>query len=104
MFVKLEFYVPVDYLEPVKKALFDAGAGRIGAYSHCAWQSEGQGQFKPLENSQPFIGQKESITQLKEYKVEMVVEKGLIKQVVETLKAVHPYETVAFQVIEVMQL
>ncbi|MAH61276.1 MAG: NGG1p interacting factor NIF3 [Legionellales bacterium] len=103
MFVKLEFYVPLDDAESVKEALFAVGAGKIGAYSHCAWQSEGQGQFKPLENSQPYVGQKGSMTKLKEYKVEMVVEKALINKVVETLKAAHPYETVAFQVIEVMQ-
>ena len=53
---KLCFYVPDSHLEAVKKAVFAIGAGRIGAYDSCCWQVLGQGQYRPLEGSQPFLG------------------------------------------------
>ena len=54
---KLCFFVPESHVEQVKNAVFAAGAGRIGDYEHCAWQVLGQGQFRPLAGSNPFIGQ-----------------------------------------------
>lgn len=95
---KLCFYVPESHLEPVKKALFAAGAGHIGAYDSCCWQALGQGQFRPLAGSNPFIGQAGSVEQVAEWKVEMVVADELIHDSVKALKQAHPYETPAFEV------
>jgi hypothetical protein len=95
---KLCFFVPEGHLEVVKKAVFDAGAGRIGAYDRCCWQTRGVGQFCPAEGSQPFFGQVGQSTELEEWKVELVVADELIHEVVKALKAVHPYETPAFDV------
>ena len=53
---KLVFFVPASHVESVKNAVFAAGAGRIGDYEHCAWQVLGEGQFRPLQGSNPFIG------------------------------------------------
>ena len=53
---KIGIFIPASHLEPVKQAMFAAGAGRIGHYDCCAWQTLGQGQFRPLQDSQPFIG------------------------------------------------
>ena len=53
---KLCFYVPDSHVEAVKQAVFAAGGGRVGAYDSCAWQVLGQGQFRPLTGSQPFLG------------------------------------------------
>jgi len=97
---KLCFYVPEAQLEDVKNALFGKGAGRVGQYDHCCWQVLGEGQFKPLEGATPFVGSVDEIHKLPEYKVEMVVEDGLITKVVEELKRVHPYEEVAYEVYE----
>lgn len=52
---KLCFYVPESHLDVVKQAVFAAGGGRIGAYDSCCWQSLGQGQFRPLDGSQPYL-------------------------------------------------
>lgn len=95
---KLSFYVPESHLEAVKAAVFEAGAGHIGAYDHCSWQTLGQGQFRPLEGSQPFIGQTGTVEQVAEWKVEMVVADELIHDSVRALKAAHPYETPAYEV------
>jgi len=95
---KLAFFVPPSHVEQVKSAVFAAGAGRIGAYDCCAWQVLGQGQFRPLDGSQPFIGQTGQIEQVQEWKVEMAVADDLIQQAVAALKHSHPYETPAYEV------
>lgn len=96
---KLCFYVPETHLEPVKEAVFDTGAGRIGDYDRCCWQVLGHGQFRPLEGSNPFLGKQGWVEQVSEYKVEMVCEDHLIEAAIEALLAAHPYEEPAFDVI-----
>jgi hypothetical protein len=95
---KLCFFVPPSHVEQVKLAVFAAGAGRIGAYDSCSWQVLGQGQFRPLDGSQPFIGQTGEIEQVAEWKVELVVADDLIAEAVAALKQSHPYETPAYEV------
>lgn len=95
---KLAFFVPDSHVEVVKVAVFAAGGGRIGDYDHCAWQTLGQGQFRPLDGSQPFLGQTGQVEVVEEWKVELVVADELIVQVVDALKQSHPYETPAYEV------
>ncbi|MFJ4442032.1 NGG1p interacting factor NIF3 [Pseudomonas sp. NPDC089422] len=95
---KFAFFVPASHVEVVKAAVFAAGGGRIGDYDHCAWQTLGQGQFRPLGGSQPFIGQAGQVEVVEEWKVELVVADDLIAQVVAALKQSHPYETPAYEV------
>ncbi|EPJ96553.1 YqfO family protein [Pseudomonas sp. Lb2C1-1] len=95
---KLCFFVPASHLDVVKSAVFAAGGGRIGDYEHCAWQVLGLGQFRPLDGSQPFIGEAGQVEQVEEWKVELVVADELIRAVVEVLKLSHPYETPAYEV------
>lgn len=97
---KLTFFVPPSHVEQVKTALFAAGAGRIGAYDSCSWQVRGQGQFRPLDGSQPFIGQAGEVEYVEEWKVELVVADEMIKQVVAALRHSHPYEAPAFEVLK----
>ena len=80
----------------MKTALFTAGAGAIGDYDHCAWQCLGTGQFRPLQDSKPFIGQHNQAEQLEEYKVEMVCADEHIQAAIAALKASHPYEELAY--------
>lgn len=92
------FYVPETHLESVKAALFEAGAGKIGDYDSCAWQMLGQGQFRPLDGSAPYIGQTGVVEQVAEYKVELVCEEGVLKTAIAAMLAVHPYEEPAYSV------
>lgn len=101
---KLAFFVPDSHVEVVKAAVFAAGGGRIGDYDHCAWQTLGQGQFRPLDGSQPYLGQAGQVEVVEEWKVELVVADGLIIQVVDALKRSHPYETPAFEVWQLLDL
>ncbi|NKB32198.1 MAG: NGG1p interacting factor NIF3 [Pseudomonadales bacterium] len=96
---KIEFYVPESHLELVKLAMFDAGAGRVGDYDACAWQTLGQGQYRPLQGSQPYLGTQDKIETVAEYKVELVCAEEFLNAVVEAMKTSHPYEEVAYGVI-----
>lgn len=97
---KLCFHVPESHLEEVKQAVFRTGAGRIGNYDHCCWQVAGQGQFRPLDGSQPWSGQQGQLKQVMEYKVELVLPRSVVAAAVAALKQAHPYEEPAYQVWE----
>ena len=101
---KLAFFVPESHLHTVKDALFAAGAGRIGDYEHCCWQTLGTGQFRPLPGAQPFIGQQGQLEQVPEWKVEMVLADDLVGAVVGALRASHPYEEPAFDLWQLAEL
>ncbi len=94
---KICFYVPDSHVEEVKNAMFAQGAGKIGEYSHCAWQILGEGQFMASNQSNPFLGQRNQIEKVKEYKVEMVCADDYLSQVIAALKTAHPYEEPAYQ-------
>lgn len=96
----LSFYVPIDQADDVKGALFAAGAGRMGSYDSCAWQTQGQGQFRPLSGSNPFIGQKDKLEYVDEVKVEMVCHDDVIREAIKALIEAHPYETPAYTVVK----
>lgn len=98
---KICFYVPIAQAETVKQAMFQAGAGKIGDYSCCAWQVLGEGQFMPLEGSNAYVGEKNQLEKIKEFKVEMVCSSECIEAVIMALQDAHPYEEPAYQVIRV---
>jgi len=95
----ISFYVPPDHLEAVKNALFEKGAGKIGLYDACAWHTMGQGQFRPLTGSRPFKGEENIIEQSEEARVDMVCKADRLKEVLQELVRVHPYETPAYHAI-----
>ena len=95
---KLSFYVPASHVEQVKLALFEQGAGRFGDYDHCAWQVLGEGQFRPLAGSSPFVGNLNEDHRLAEYKVEMVCSDTAIQAAVKALLASHPYQQPAYEI------
>ena len=95
---KICVYVPEQDAESVKQAMFSAGAGKIGAYDHCCWQTLGQGQFKPLQGSSPHIGTQDRVETVSELRIEMVCDEGVITDVVAALRSSHPYEEPAYDV------
>ncbi|MFN2745300.1 Nif3-like dinuclear metal center hexameric protein [Bacillus sp. z60-18] len=102
-FKKLAVYVPKDYEDQVRAALGDAGAGHIGAYSHCAFSSEGIGSFRPLDEADPFIGETGKLERVHEVRIETVYPASLEKAVIKAMKKAHPYEEVAFDIYPVEQ-
>jgi len=95
---KICVYIPETHSQHVKDALFEAGAGRIGNYDSCCWQTTGEGQFRALEGSDPFIGQRGEVEAVKEIKIELVCEESVIKQAIAAMIKAHPYETPAYDV------
>ena len=100
---QISFYVPETHLEEVKMSMFKAGAGKLGKYECCSWQTEGTGQFKPMTGSTPFLGKTGEIEIVKEYKVEMLCEAKHVKGVVTALKEYHPYETPAYNIMKLIR-
>jgi hypothetical protein len=94
--LKLVVYIPESHLEPVKAALFAAGAGAYKNYDCCCWQVLGQGQFRPLKGSRPFIGQAGTVERVAEYRVEMICPEACQAAVSAALRRAHPYEQPAF--------
>ena len=66
--LKLIYYVPESHLATTKLAIFEAGAGGIGNYEHCAWQVKGIGQFKPIKGANPFLGQLDELGSVENYR------------------------------------
>ncbi len=95
---KLVFFVPESHAEAVKQAVFATGAGRIGDYDRCCFETRGQGQFRPLAGANPFIGQSGELERVDELRIELVCEDHLIRSAVAALRAAHPYEEPAFDV------
>ena len=95
---KICVYVPENAVETVKKALFDAGAGRIGNYDCCCWQTAGTGQFRPLQGSQPAVGRLNEIEHVEEIKIELVCADEVVESAVRAMRQAHPYEEPAFDV------
>ncbi|MDO9457426.1 Nif3-like dinuclear metal center hexameric protein [Nocardioides sp.] len=98
---KLTVYVPVDAASVVRAALAEAGAGAIGDYDFASFSSRGQGRFRPLEGSSPTIGTVGDIAEVEEIRVEVVLPRHRRRAVVAAMLAAHPYETPAYDVVEV---
>ncbi|BBI34713.1 Nif3-like dinuclear metal center hexameric protein [Cohnella abietis] len=93
---KLVVFVPETHHEIVRTAMFSAGAGWIGNYSHCSFNSEGTGTFLPQEGSDPFVGKQGKLTQVKEVRLETIVPLSSRKKVIAAMLKAHPYEEVAY--------
>jgi dinuclear metal center YbgI/SA1388 family protein len=95
---KIAVFVPEGYEDSVRNAMGEAGAGWIGNYSHCTFQVEGTGTFRPLPGSDPFIGSVEELEKVQEYRLETIVPENLKSQVLKAMIKAHPYEEVAFDI------
>ena len=96
---KLVVFVPHAAAETLIDALAAAGAGRLGDYDRCAWTVPGEGSFRPLPGAQPAIGTVGALERVPETRVEMVVPRPVRAAVVAALRATHPYEEPAFDLL-----
>ena len=95
---KLVVFVPPVVVEQVAEALFAAGAGRIGEYTHCSYRGAGQGSFFGSETTNPAVGARGRLEYVDEQRLEMIVPAGALPAVVAALRQAHPYEEPAFDV------
>ncbi len=97
---KLVVFIPVESVAKVSNAVFAAGAGQIGSYSNCSFQTEGTGSFLPLEGAKPAIGKRGKLERVPEIRFEAIVPAGKLANVIAAMKKAHPYETPAFDIIK----
>ena len=95
---KLIVFIPVESAAKVSNAIFAAGAGEIGNYSHCGFTAEGKGSFLPLDGAKPAIGTKGKLEKVAEVRFETIVPAEKLADVISAMKKAHPYETPAFDV------
>ncbi|MGX9792290.1 Nif3-like dinuclear metal center hexameric protein [Mycobacterium sp. MMS18-G62] len=91
-------FVPAGDAESVREAMFGAGAGHIGDYSHCSWSVSGTGQFLPHDGASPTIGKVGSVERVSEDRLEMIAPSRLRAHVLAALRGAHPYEEPAFDI------
>ena len=96
---KLFTFVPVEFAENVRSAIFNAGGGHISNYSECSFNIAGQGTFKPGEGSNPFTGKRGIRHTEDEIKMEMIFPAWMEQAVLKAMLAAHPYEEVAYDII-----
>lgn len=96
---KLVVYVPRASVEGVRQALFDAGAGSIGDYDQCSYNTAGYGTFRPLNGANPAIGTVGTQERVEETKIEVVFPAPVERQIVVAMLAAHPYEEVAYHIV-----
>jgi dinuclear metal center YbgI/SA1388 family protein len=96
---KLFTFVPVDKAEQVRNAIFSAGGGYIGNYSECSFNTEGEGTFKAEQGTHPYAGEIGTRHAEKELKIEVILPAFLEGRILAAMKAAHPYEEVAFDVV-----
>lgn len=95
---KLTTYVPQKNAETLRTALFKAGAGNIGNYENCSFNSEGIGTFKGNDASNPKVGERGEYRQEQETQISVTFQKHLERNILNALFESHPYEEVAFEV------
>jgi hypothetical protein len=94
--IKLTVFVPVGYEDGVREAICRAGGGKIGNYARCSFLVRGQGTYQAMEGAQPWRGLVSELSRAAESRLEVVVPEGSLGAALEHLKAVHPYEEVAY--------
>ncbi|AUX43958.1 Nif3-like dinuclear metal center hexameric protein [Sorangium cellulosum] len=97
---KLVVFVPEDHADVLADALADAGAGKIGRYSRCSFRTIGTGTFFGEEGTNPTVGEKGRLERVTEVRLEMVFPRERTEAVLQAMRAAHPYEEVAFDLIE----
>ena len=91
-------FVPAENADAVREAMFAAGGGHIGDYSHCSWSVSGTGQFLPHEGATPTIGSVGTVERVPEDRVEVIAPTRLRGHVLAAMRAAHPYEEPAFDI------
>lgn len=95
---KIVVYVPLTHADQVREAIGKAGGGKLGNYSSCSFSTRGLGRFKPEVGANPHIGSVGQMEVVEEERIEISVEDSLVREVVDAIKEVHPYEEVALDI------
>ncbi len=95
---KVIVFVPMGDAEKVRDAMAEAGAGRLGNYEKCSFETQGTGTFQGNAQSNPTVGQPGVFERVSEVRLEMIAMAGVLAGVIAAMRKVHPYEEPAFDV------
>ena len=96
---KIISFVPNYYIDKVSIAAFESGAGHIGSYDCCSFASEGQGSFRALEGTNPFVGKIGELHRENEVRLEFITPNYIVDNLIFNIKKSHPYEEPAIDII-----
>lgn len=96
---KIVVFVPDAALDKVQNAMWDAGAGEIGRYDCASFRAKGTGTFRPLEGANPHVGKIGNLESAEEWRLEIIASEAKKNEIIRAMKAAHPYEEVAFDII-----
>ena len=102
-FVKFAVTAPESHADIVRKALGDAGAGKMGDYTHSSFSVKGTGRFIPRQGADPAIGEIGKLEEVAEERIETICKRSDVAKVIAAVKAVHPYEEVAIDVFPLLR-
>ena len=97
--VKIIVTIPIENVDEVRNVICEAGAGVIGNYTHCSMSTKCVGTFKPTDEANPYIGERNNLEFVEEEKLEVVCDVNIVKNVISKLREVHPYEEPAIDII-----
>lgn len=100
--VKIIVTVPLENTDEVRNVICDEGAGIIGNYTHCSMITKCTGTFKPTDEANPYIGEKNKLEFVEEDKLEVICDINIVKRVLKKLRKVHPYEEPAIDIIPLL--
>lgn len=101
--IKVVVFIPESHVEQVFQAMAEAGAGWIGNYSHCTFQTKGTGTFLPLEGTNPYLGKVGEVERVAEVRMETILPRERLHEVIGAMLAAHPYEEVAYDLYPLAQ-
>ncbi len=96
--VKLVVFIPMGYEEKIMPVLDEMGAGRIGSYRLCTFKSRGEGTFKAEAGSHPFLGEIGEMERASEWRLEVLVPRANVLELIEKVRRAHPYEEMAYDI------
>ena len=103
-YVKIRATVPLADAERVRQAMAKAGAGKQGHYSHCSSSYSSLGRFTPAVGARPTVGSLGQAEEVPEETIEMLCHRDLVSAVIAALRAVHPYEEPAIDILPRLEL
>lgn len=100
--VKISVTIPEKNVKEIRNAICKIGAGIIGNYTYCTLSSKCLGTFKPNEEADPYIGEKNKMEFLKEIKLETTCKIESVKKIITKIREIHPYEEPVIDIIPLM--
>jgi len=99
---KIITFVPAKNAQKIRQAMGDAGAGVLGNYHHASFSTKGIGRFTPSKGAHPTIGKAGEPQEVEEEKIEVICEKGKVKEVITAIRKTHPYEEIPLEIFQLV--